>query len=360
MPSAFDVVVVPDFSTPAGARVFAARTLFFLGSWREHAGGAARRFPLHLVCIGEPPAGVRRLAERCGATVHVREPLRQGRSVTINKLRGLEIGDGEPGGRTLLVDADVFVLGDFRALADEVPAGIAAAPAGSKWVTEAHWQRVYAEFGLPLAATGRAPTLPYELGLVPARAARVREYGATTDLRRALPYHNTGVVLVPRDAGLRGLWADHQARIRAMFEGGGGPPVRTWLDRLRRRGRGGLRAVTTCDQAGFASAVETLRGRGVPFRRLPDAYHARRVHSQAGALTLDDTKIHHATGFLRGWDGASGTLPAAVGRYVRDWQEDIRAGASRRGQPTGVQAEAERVGTLLRSLLDRYVLPALD
>ena len=358
---AFDVVVVPDFSSPPGARVFAARTLFFLGSWLENAGEAARHFPLHLVCIGEPPAGVRRLAERCGATVHVRETLRQGRSVTINKLRGLEIGEGETG-RTLLVDADVFVLGDFSALADAVPDGIAAAPAGAKWVTEAHWQRIYEAFGLPLSAE-RAPTLAYELGLVPEKEARRREYGATTDLRRMLPYHNTGVVLVPREGGLRELWADHQTRIRALFEQDGGLLTRTWLGRLRTwlRGRPKVpRAVSTCDQAGFASAVQLLRGRGVPFRRLPDPYHARRVHSEAGALTLDDMKIYHAAGFLRGWDGDRAGLPAAVDRYIREWQEYIRLGAPRRARPATAETDAARVETLLRSLLDKYVLPALE
>ena len=358
MPPDFDVVVVPDFSSPTGARVFEARTLFFLGSWLENAGEAARRFPLHLVCIGEPPASVRRLAERCGAAVHVRETLRQGRSVTVNKLRGLELGEGGPG-RTLLVDADVFILGDFSALADEVPAGIAAAPAGAKWVTEAHWQRVYEALGLPLAATERAPTLPYELGLVPEHESRRREYGATTDLRRMLPYHNTGVVLVPRDCGLRELWTDHQTRIRVLFEPGRFS-VGAWLDRLRGRRRPGpLRAVSTCDQAGFSSAVQILRGRGVPFRRLPDAYHARWVHSRAGALTLATTKIYHATGFLRGWDGQGASLGEAVERYVREWQDSIRAGAPRRQAPATAEADAGRVSALLRELGERYVFPVL-
>ncbi len=361
--SDFDVVVVPDFSSPTGARVFAARTLFFLGSWLENAGAAVRRFPLHLVCIGEPPAGVRRLAERGGAVVHVRDTLRRGKSVTVNKLRGLEIGEGEPGRRTLLVDADVFILGDFSALADEVPTGIAAAPAGSKWVTEAHWQHIYEAFGLSLDAE-RAPTLAYEFGLLPEGKTLRREHGATTDLRRMLPYHNTGVVLVPRDCGLRELWVDHQTRIRALFEGGDDPLAsRTWQGRIAARLRGRRkvpRAVGTCDQAGFASAVQELRGRGVPFRRLPDAYHARRIHSEAGALTLNEMKIYHATGFLRGWDGDRASLAAATEQYVKIWQDSTRAGASRRADPATAETDAGRAGALLRMLQEKYVLPGLE
>ena len=50
-----DVVTVPDFSGQA-ARTFEARTLLFLASWMANAG-KARSWPLHLACIGQPPAG---------------------------------------------------------------------------------------------------------------------------------------------------------------------------------------------------------------------------------------------------------------------------------------------------------------
>lgn len=357
--------MVPDFSSRAGRAVFEARTLFFLGSWLENAGAAARRFPLHLVCIGEPPESVRRLAERGGAAIHVRETLRSGQSVTVNKLRGLELGDGGPG-RTLLVDADVFVLGDFSALAADVPAGIAAAPAGSKWVTEAHWQKIYAELSLP-ASTERTPALTYELGLVPPDKVLHREHGDTTDLRRVLPYHNTGVLLVPRAGGLRELWAEHHQRVRRLFEpepetrpNGLAARLLNGARRLGTRRRKISHTVTTCDQAAFASAVEVLRGQGMPFQRLPDPYHARWLHCRAGVLGFDEMKIFHATGFLRGWRGGRRALEASVGEYVRDWQENLRLGAPRRTQPEQAEADAGRAGETMWALYHKYVLPAVE
>ena len=51
-----DVVTVPDFQWPA-SELFEVRTRLFLGSWLENAG-AAREWPLHLACIGEPPPSV--------------------------------------------------------------------------------------------------------------------------------------------------------------------------------------------------------------------------------------------------------------------------------------------------------------
>ena len=71
--AALDVVVVPDFAG-SGRRIFEACTLLFLGSWLEHRG-ASRDWPLHMVCIGDPPAGVAALAERCGAQLSIRPEL---------------------------------------------------------------------------------------------------------------------------------------------------------------------------------------------------------------------------------------------------------------------------------------------
>ena len=211
--SGFDVIAVPDFSTPARADVFAARTLFFLASWLENAG-RAKAFPLHLACIGEPPASVRHLASQSGATVHVRAPLGLPGSLTANKLRGLEIpGRSE---RILMLDTDVFILGDFSELAAIVPSGLAAAPAGSKWVPEALWQRIYQHLDLPVPAE-RTPMLRAEYGLLSAAKTLHREFGQTTDLSRMLPYYNSGVFLAPRDCGLREVWADHLVRLAKLF-----------------------------------------------------------------------------------------------------------------------------------------------
>jgi len=70
-----DVVTVPEFSGQARHR-FEAQSLFFLASWIECSGRAAG-FPLHLACIGQPPASVTKLAERLGWAQRVRTSLRR-------------------------------------------------------------------------------------------------------------------------------------------------------------------------------------------------------------------------------------------------------------------------------------------
>ena len=77
-------------------------------------------------------------------------------------------------------------------------------------------------------------------------------------------------------------------------------------------------------------------------------------------MTFDEARIYHATGFLRGWDGRGASLGEAVERYIREWQESIRAGAPRRAQPATAETDAERVSTLLRTLGERYVFPTME
>ena|SRR5258708_15894068 len=89
MPAPFEIESVPDFSGPHPA-VFEARSLLFLAAFCEY-GGAARHFPLHLACIGEPPKTVRWLAERSGATLHAYPPKTDGPRGMANKMRGLEL-----------------------------------------------------------------------------------------------------------------------------------------------------------------------------------------------------------------------------------------------------------------------------
>ena len=102
MTEPFDVVTVADFSGKS-AHVFEARSLLFLASWLGNAG-QARDYPLHLVCIGEPPDNVCKLARKAGARLTVHEPLAIGQVKTANKLRGLEV-KGEPGhGVTVIVN----------------------------------------------------------------------------------------------------------------------------------------------------------------------------------------------------------------------------------------------------------------
>ena len=367
--STLDVVAVPDFSTPARTALFEARTLFFLASWLENAGGASA-FPLRLACIGAPPASVRTLAAACRAEIVVCEPLGlEGGRVTANKLRGLEMPSSS--GRVLMLDTDLFILGDFSALAREIPSGLAAAPAGSKWVPEALWQRIYPHLGLPVP-TERAALLRAEYGLVPGGQITREEFGRTTDLRKMLPYYNSGVFLAPSGAGLREVWAEHLERLADLFLAkvpAGGERTRSpWAkllgawrgtqDRLAGRAEKYPRSVTTCDQASFSTALQQLRADGVPFQRLPDVYHSRRLHCQAGRLRFDEMKIYHATGFLRLGKNERWDLPRALDHGIHQWQESLRAGGRLR-DAAQANNDAARAGEFLTRLYRDHVRPAL-
>jgi hypothetical protein len=136
---AVDVVMVPDFAGP-GRRIFEARTLLFLGSWLEQRG-ASCDWPLHLACVGDPPAGVASLAERCGARVSIRPELSLRGQRYLNKLRGLEVESAT--GRILLLDADTVVL-MRRPFREPIPAhyntGVLLVPADCR--LREHWERV--------------------------------------------------------------------------------------------------------------------------------------------------------------------------------------------------------------------------
>src|SRR4051812_20961260 len=100
MSPGLDIITVPDFSN--GNYLFVARTLFFLSSYMEWE--KKKPHTLHLVCIGDPPKVVEKMARQAGALIHTRPPM-DGAGF-LNKLRGLEI----PGhhNRYLLLDTDIL------------------------------------------------------------------------------------------------------------------------------------------------------------------------------------------------------------------------------------------------------------
>lgn len=267
----FDVVTVPDFSGTNRA-VFEARTHVFLASWLEHDAGRGR-LPLHLACIGPPPASVRRLADRCGASVTVHDPLPLRRDHHVgNKLRGLEVEPRTE--RFLLLDIDVAILGGFGAL-EAFPDCVAASPEDAPNVPAADWERIYAAFGLP--SPPRIRPLVHELGL-PTFPRRTMGYEAgDAQVAAMLPYYNGGVVFAPWACGLRHVWENSILRIARLFDEGHG--TRKWIHHS--------------DQAALAVSIEILRRDGWEFRRLPDAFNTRWQHLYAGTPRLDDVTVLH-------------------------------------------------------------------
>ncbi len=340
----FDTVVVPDFQG-ARSRAFEARTLLFLASWIEHAG-RARDFPLHVASIGEPPRSVRWLADRASASLSVHRPIGGNLGGPSNKLRGLDVDPRTE--RFLLLDADVVVLGD---LAEAAALGrcLAAAPALVPRVPETYWRRIYAALGLELpeervaCVTTEMRCRPYPGPLYPEQAA---------EMPGMLPYYNSGVLYGPWGCGLRELWEEHSRRIVSLF--GEDEPV--W------------RSIRVSDQTGLATAVQALRSRGMPFRRLPAGLHGTWLHLYRAEPALAGTRLFHAmfafgktTEKTRGLGGQLVRFRLhLLHRLLGEWRGDevgLARAASRFLLPS--LRDAIRLGRELQSLYRKHVVPAL-
>lgn len=267
----FDVITVPDFS-PDGSAVFEARTMVFLASWLENAGDA-RAFPLHLACIHDPPASVRRLADACNARVTVHEPMKLRNDHHVgNKLRGLEIRPETD--RFLLLDVDVAILSDVSPLSD-LGRCISACPDDAPNVHREDWRNIYEVFGLPIP--GLIKPLICELDL-PRYPRSMMGYESGDDqIEWMLPYYNGGVVFAPWDSRLRDVWEDNIVRIAEAFDEQAN--TRKWIHHS--------------DQAALAISIEMLERHGTPFRRLPDAFNARWQHLYAGNPAVEEIAILH-------------------------------------------------------------------
>ncbi len=245
------------------------------------------------------------MAGECGAAISVHAPLSLNDGLTTNKLRGFEAPAHSP--RILLLDSDVLVLGDLGGLVDAVPAdAMAASPAGNARVPEAEWEAIYDALGLP-RPTERILSIRAELGLRP----RVPMY----------PYFNSGVLLLPRAVDLGGPWARDVAAI------------------------GALGRQTASDQAGLATALHRRRLAGVPFQRLPTPYHVCPPHFQGDALGLDDVRLFHAVGFLRGLQKREEIEPL-MEAYLAKWTGELRWDGDR-----------EKAASFLRKLWREHVEP---
>lgn len=321
---ACDVVVVPDFQG-AYADLFEARTLLFLGSWMENAGDA-RRFPLHLACIGAPPERVRQISARCDASVTVHDPVGADSRGRSNKLRGLEI-DGRHD-CVLLLDADIVVLSDVSGLA-RLGRHIALAPVTRAHVPWPSWEKIY-----------RALALEFPTERV------MSVVGEPTP-----PYYNSGVVYAPWDCGLRPLWERNIRLVRSLF---------TSVDT-------GWHELDGSDQVGLATAVEILRRRGVTFTPLPDVFNGRLQHLFRRMLAASEIRLFHATGLL------SGRTPRGLplGQQIRFYRATLLwrllvMWRRQRPLPAGARAaftlrpalrDAYRIGRRIQAIYKRHVAP---
>jgi hypothetical protein len=330
-----DVVIVPDFLGEQ-AHVFEARTLLFLASWIENAG-AARDFPLHVACIGEPPASVRWLAERCDARLSVHEPLDANRGRFANKLRGLEVRGRED--CVLLLDVDLLVASDFSGLAG-MGHCIAASPVYKPWLPKRYWPIIYPLLDMEPPKERIASALGELLGERAETACSPRQ---NARLRSMFPYYSGGALLLPWDCGLRPLWEDHMRRIAAGFH----------------EGDEGWRFLGSGDEIGLTTSIELLKRRGVRLERLPDEHHALWHHVWAGVLRWSDVTLFHASGTFR----ASGRSALDADSVWQNMEHYCSHTAERflksKGRFQKAQQFVAELRTQLRRLFDLHVAEAL-
>jgi hypothetical protein len=273
---AVDVVTVPDFSGAASPR-FELRTLLFLGSWLQHRG-RSRTWAVHLACIGEPPASVRRMAERAGARITTHAPVDARWTRPCNKLRGLEISPTAP--RFLLVDTDALVLQDLQPLAEIVGDAVGLGPATFNPLPDAMWRRIF-----------ESASLPYP---VPAGSAP--------------PYHNSGVVMGSWNHRLHLRWAGHIDRLLT------GADAAFW-DQVPGSAR-------FANQYALATAVAEMVLEGTRVVTLPLRDHARPPHLDAGLIRWTEVALLHYPRLLEPYGETAETIVA--------WLYGTRACGARR------------------------------
>ncbi len=345
MPGLFDVVTVPDFSGRYKA-VFEARALLFLAAYKE-LGLNADELPLSLVCIGEPPSSVKWLAERCGAKLHSALPNSSGPPGMANKVRGLEVeGDNR---QRLLLDVDVIIFSDPRALATIAP-GLAAAPAVLPRVPERYWRRIYECLGRKMPEA-RIPSAVGALRRAPLRVPRYPEQNAET--AAMVPYYNGGILFFPQGCGLETLWPELVLEISRMFAEA--DPI--W-DSLGKS-----------DQAGLAVALQLLQDQGLPFQQLSGEYHGFWMHLYRQSAPLAQMKLFHTFDLFRGLRSIQ-NMGAFLRRYrlslmrtmVTEWAREqlYRPSVSAAGRylVPGLM-DSYRLGSQLIRLYETQVQPAL-
>jgi hypothetical protein len=275
--STVDVITVPDFTGPAAAR-FELRTLLFLGSWMLHRG-ASQSWPVHLACIGAPPASVRRLAAAAGASVTVHESMPAPFPGTSNKLRGLEIKPTAD--RFLLVDTDAMFLRDLEPVAQAVGNGIGVGPVTQNHYTESQWQRIYACVGVPYPGpVGTCWRARWDLNEHRRLSPEIMDR-----CLRMPPYYNGGVIMAAWSLDLGSMWREH---LRLILR-----------DLTDARVGVGDQWVRYSDQHGLATTVEALRLAGVGVQTLPLPYQVRPPLLVAGVMAWPEVALFHYVNVFR-------------------------------------------------------------
>ncbi|MEO1129670.1 MAG: hypothetical protein AAFX05_08205 [Planctomycetota bacterium] len=299
----FDTAIVPDFSSPERTLRFEGQTLFFLASWHEHAG-AARSWPVHLACVGEPPASIRALAEKVGAriTVHGGHESKLGRLG--NKLCAWDVETETD--QLLFLDSDTLCFGDPSEILRPYVGAAAGAPAGLPRVLWEQWERIDAALGLP--EPKRRMVCAFTAAGIPL-SVKERFAGKDEQGRAMWPLINGGLLFVPRNTPFDTLWVEHWDRIAEIFD----ESEPCWHD------------VVFCDMTAMATALRQLEHEGLfDFKELPPTMNCRWMQLVGGQVGLKDVSLYHAVNFFRKPTAGPDWLDAGIAAYETSMRKNVK------------------------------------
>jgi len=239
--------------------------LLLAASWHANIRDK-RRFPLEVICVGKAHSGLVRYLEQLNISLVLASPHEHDAfSPYSNKILG--IAEPSSDRKVLLVDNDVFFLGDPDDLGNGNPGLVAAAIAGSDSVTPKHWDLIREKLGLSPRLAGWTPIVKEWKALL----------GGSNIPVVPLLFCNSGVVLSPAGADFASLWSEDVKRIADLFAN---HPLR-------------LPFVYGHDQAGFATAC----GRYKNFTLLPLRFNYRPPCFWLGKENVENICIMHLTSF---------------------------------------------------------------
>jgi lipopolysaccharide biosynthesis glycosyltransferase len=272
MDGGVDLVLVPDFTTDK-SYVFEWQLFFFLSSLVEF-GGEGANFPVHVVCIGEPPKWLPNFGAFLDLEIYTRAATEKGGFH--NKLLGFDI---EPKcSQGLLLDTDIIVLSKLNALPSILNGGhIAAARANGHHLTEVQWIELYQYLGIEAPPANNHYLLVNEkLGI--SANAQNKEI--------SFKYFNSGIVLFDWSSEFTTRWSNHLVEYDKF--------VSTHYSNT-----GGAERFLVSNQPAFATAIQQLENEGSKFVELEDKYHTRWQQLAANFIDVNSVVLFHTVGLFK-------------------------------------------------------------
>ncbi len=262
-------------------------TALLAASWHRYARNCA---PLEIFSIGKMPASLKSFLSSINVVVRDSSAgPNDSFSKTSNTIQGAEAKFGH---QILLIDNDVVFTGPIEPLLDLPKDKIYGAVSGNNRVSPSRWRIIQDDLGMKLL---QAETMPINESF---RVLIDQNHGAQ---KLIYVYVNGGVLLFPPEFDFKSTWESHQSTIRYHFIN---HPLKH-------------HCVCTSNMAALATTI----GAYGKFDWLPNAYNYRHKCFGLGLCKIDDIRMIHMTGGIKG-SGVYSTS-AWINTY---WRKKMTAG----------------------------------